>query len=151
LCRAARLRLVAGDKKEANFRLHRLTGGLFSGPFSMKPMESLEITAYLKPTCGWSNGVRAILRKYELPHVERDIIAEPAHRRVMEERSGQRLSPCVEVNGVMLADISGEELEHYLVENGLVQRSDREPEVPTDRCCSHHKPRESAEPTACTL
>jgi len=26
-------------------------------------METPKIIAYLKPTCGWSNGVRAVLKK----------------------------------------------------------------------------------------
>ena len=29
-------------------------------------MNKPKIIAYLKPTCGWSNGVRAVLRKYDL-------------------------------------------------------------------------------------
>ena len=29
-------------------------------------MNSPIITAYLKPACGWSEGVRAIMRKYSL-------------------------------------------------------------------------------------
>ena len=28
-------------------------------------METPKIIAYLKPTCGWSNGVRAVLKKYD--------------------------------------------------------------------------------------
>ncbi|RYD35961.1 MAG: glutaredoxin, partial [Verrucomicrobiaceae bacterium] len=31
-----------------------------------------KITAYLKTFCGWSEGVRAIMRKYELPYEEKD-------------------------------------------------------------------------------
>ena len=53
----------------------------------------------------------------------------------MEEKSGQHLSPCVEVNGRMLADISGDELEAYLLANELVQATDREAEAPTHQCC----------------
>ena len=35
------------------------------------------ITAYLKPVCGWSNGVRAVLGKYELVYEDKDIINNP--------------------------------------------------------------------------
>lgn len=98
-------------------------------------MSNPKIIAYLKPTCGWSNGVRAILKKYELPYEDRDIIDDPEQRREMEEKSGQHLSPCVEVNGKMLADISGEELEVYLLGNGLVEPTNREAEAPTHQCC----------------
>ena len=74
-------------------------------------MQTPEITAYLKTYCGWSAGVRAVLAKYNLPYTEKDIIQNPAFRWEMETKSGQPLSPCVEINGHMLADVSGEEVE----------------------------------------
>src|SRR5690606_21917434 len=73
-------------------------------------MNKPKIIAYLKPTCGWSQGVRAILRKYDLPFEDRDIINDPLQRQEMIEKSGQMLSPCVEVDGHMLPDISGDEV-----------------------------------------
>jgi len=99
-----------------------------------------KIVAYLKPTCGWSQGVRAILRKYELPFEDRDIINDPAQRQEMIEKSGQMLSPCVEVNGHMLADISGEELEAYLLAKQLVASNTRQPDAPTNQPCAHEMP-----------
>ena len=36
-------------------------------------MKKPNIIAYLKPTCGWSQGVRAVLRKYDLPFEDRNI------------------------------------------------------------------------------
>ena len=99
-------------------------------------METPEITAYLKTTCGWSNGVRAVLAKYDLKYTEKDIIQNPAFRWEMETKSGQPLSPCVEINGKMLADVSGEEVEKYLVENKLVQLSNTDTGVPLNAACS---------------
>ncbi len=99
-------------------------------------MEKPTIVAYLKTHCGWSNGVRAILAKYELPYTEKDIIQNPEFRFEMEQRSGQPLSPCVEVNGVMLPDVSGDEVEAYLLENQLVQQSDAPVGVPTNAPCA---------------
>ena len=99
-------------------------------------MNKPNIIAYLKPTCGWSNGVRAVLAKYELPYTEKDIIKNPAFRWEMEQKSGQPLSPCVEVNGTMVADISGEELEQYLLQQGLVGTTDKSTSVPLNRACS---------------
>jgi len=95
-----------------------------------------QITAYLKTFCGWSEGVRAIMRKYDLPFEEKDIIKNPAFRWEMEQKSGQPLSPCVVVNGKMLADISGEEVETYLIENGLLQASDAPADAPIDSACT---------------
>ncbi len=99
-------------------------------------MSKPEITTYLKTHCGWSKGVRAVLSKYDIPHTEKDIIINPDFRFEMEQLSGQSLSPCVVVNGVMLPDLSGEELESYLLTNGLVQESAAETDVPLNAACS---------------
>ena len=103
-------------------------------------MNKPKIIAYLKPSCGWSQGVRAILRKYDLPYEDRDIINDPAQRQEMIEKSGQMLSPCVEVAGRMLPDISGEEVEAYLLANGLVQPNQRPADAPTNQPCAHEMP-----------
>ncbi|MEM1084511.1 MAG: glutaredoxin [Verrucomicrobiota bacterium] len=95
-----------------------------------------EITAYLKTFCGWSEGVRAIMRKYELEFEEKDIIKNPAFRWEMEQKSGQPLSPCVIVNGEMLADVSGEEVEAYMIDKGLLEASDKAADAPTDSACT---------------
>jgi glutaredoxin len=96
----------------------------------------MKIKAYLKPHCGWSNGVRAIMRKYNLEFEDIDIINNRANYAEMVQKSGQPLSPCVEVDGVMLADVSGEEVENYLLSNDLVKPNESQPETPTDRGCS---------------
>lgn len=103
-------------------------------------MNKPKIIAYLKPSCGWSMGVRAIMKKYDLPYEDRDIINDPLQRQEMIEKSGQMLSPCVEVNGRMLPDISGEEVEAFLLANQLVSPSDRKPEAPTNQPCAHELP-----------
>ena len=94
------------------------------------------IKAYLKPSCGWSNGVRAIMRKYRLPFEDIDIINHRDNYAEMVQKSGQPLSPCVEVDGVMLADVSGEEVENYLLSNDLVKAADTAVNVPTNAGCS---------------
>ena len=99
-------------------------------------MNQPTITAYLKTYCGWSEGVRAVLRKHQLPFEEKDIIKNPAFRWEMEQKSGQPLSPCVVVNGQMLADISGDEVETHLLANQLVGATSATTSVPTDRGCS---------------
>jgi len=99
-------------------------------------MDKPEIVAYLKTHCGWSNGVRAVLAKYNLPYDEKDIIKNPAFRWEMEQKSGQPLSPCIEINGTMLPDISGEEVEHYLVTNHLVQVDGTPSDVPLNAPCT---------------
>tara|TARA_B100001093_G_scaffold500237_1_gene550473 strand:- start:989 stop:1339 length:351 start_codon:yes stop_codon:yes gene_type:complete len=96
----------------------------------------MKIKAYLKPQCGWSMGVRAIMDKYSLSFEDLDIINNQDIYAEMVEKSGQPLSPCVEVDGVMLADVSGEEVENYLITNKLVSESNSETYVPIDSPCS---------------
>ena len=96
----------------------------------------MKIIAYLKPTCGWSMGVRAIMKKYGLEYEDRDIINDSAQYAEMVEKSGQPLSPCVEINGSMLADVSGEEVENYMLSNGLVSQNNAEAEAPTNARCT---------------
>jgi len=98
----------------------------------------IEIVCYLKTYCGWSEGVRAILRKYDLEFEEKDIIKNPAFRWEMEQKSGQPMSPCVVVNGQMLADVSGDEVEQYLVEEELVEKFEEPSDAPTDSGCVGH-------------
>jgi len=106
-------------------------------------MDTPKIIAYLKPTCGWSQGVRAVLRKYDLSFEDRDIINDPAQRQEMIQKSGQMLSPCVEINGQMLPDISGDEVETYLLSNHLVSANERVPDAPTNQPCAHEMPHAS--------
>ncbi len=107
-------------------------------------MEKPKIVAYLKPTCGWSNGVRAVLRKYDLSYEDRDISNDPVQRQEMIEKSGQMLSPCVEINGRMLADISGEEVEAYLLANNLATPNGRQPDAPINEACANEMPRDAS-------
>ncbi len=98
-------------------------------------MNNPTIIAYLKPHCGWSKGVRAVLRKYNLPFEDRDIWNDPRQRLEMIQKSGQELSPCVEVDGKMLADISGEELESWLIKTGVTSKDDAPVDVPIHAPC----------------
>ena len=100
-------------------------------------MSQPTVVAYLKPTCGWSQGVRAVLAKYKLAYEDKDIINNMANREEMIRKSGQPLSPCVEVNGTMVADISGEELEAWLIANGVVKPDASEVDVPLNQPCAH--------------
>tara|TARA_Y100001934_G_C11855269_1_gene541533 strand:- start:272 stop:610 length:339 start_codon:yes stop_codon:yes gene_type:complete len=103
-------------------------------------MEQPNITCYLKPTCGWSEGVRAVLRKYGLTWEEKDVINNPEHRAEMVERTGQMLQPCVDINGNMLADVSGDEVEAWMLANNVVSATNAEADAPTDQPCAHEMP-----------
>ena len=89
----------------------------------------------MTPSCGWSNGVRSVMRKYDLPFEDRDIINDPTQRQEMMQKTNQTLQPCVEVDGKMLVDVSGEEVEAYLVANSMVGATDQEVDAPTNQAC----------------
>src|SRR6201990_214430 len=127
------------DFESAPAGIRRNPSWIFAFGVYVPDMETPEITAYLKTHCGWSAGVRAVLAKYNLKYTEKDIIQNPAFRWEMETKSGQPLSPCVEINGKMLADISGEEVENYLIENNLVEASAADAGVPTNAPCAHEQ------------
>ncbi|MDA1193348.1 MAG: glutaredoxin [Candidatus Poribacteria bacterium] len=97
-----------------------------------------EITAWMKPSCGWSNGVRAVFQKYGLPYDDRDIINNPSNFHEMVRLTGQRFQPCVLVGESLLADVSGEELEEWLIENKVVEPIEEGSETPLDRGCADH-------------
>jgi glutaredoxin len=101
-------------------------------------MKPPKITAYLKPACGWSQGVRAILRKYTLVYEDCDVINNPSIYEEMVQKSGQGLSPCVEIDEHMLADVSGDEVEAYLLKAGLVQPTVVAADAPTNQACDAH-------------
>lgn len=101
-------------------------------------MKQPNIIAYLKPSCGWSNGVRAVLRKYNLPFDDRDVINNPAHYEEMVAKSGQPLQPTLEIDGKILPDVSGAEVENWLIANGYVTPSDAPVGVPIDTSCQDH-------------
>jgi monothiol glutaredoxin len=103
-------------------------------------MEKPKIVAWLKPWCGWSAGVRAVFKKYELPFDERDIINRPECFQEMVDRTGQTKQPTVEIGGKILADVSGEEVEAWMLENGLVKPNERIPDAPIDQPCAHELP-----------
>ena len=105
------------------------------------------IRAYLKSHCGWSNGVRAIMRKYDLAYEDVDILNDRNNYDEMVRKSGQALSPCVEIDGVMLADVSGEEVENYLLSNHLVEPNETASDVPAHASCAGEAPAKMATKT----
>ncbi|MDC0156332.1 glutaredoxin [Verrucomicrobia bacterium] len=108
----------------------------------------MKIKAYLKPQCGWSMGVRAIMDKYSLEYEDLDIINNQNIYAEMVEKSGQPLSPCVEIEGIMLADVSGEEVENYMLSNKLVESTDKEASAPIDAPCTDEEHERQAKATS---
>jgi glutaredoxin-related protein len=101
-------------------------------------MSQPRIIAWMKPSCGWSNGVRAVLRKYDLPYEDRDVLNSVENYQEMVTKSGQPLQPTLEIDGHILADVSGAEVEAWLIKSGHVKPSATATDVPTNQACQDH-------------
>ncbi len=82
--------------------------------------------------------MRAVLRKYDLPFDDRDVINNPENYQEMVTRSGQPLQPTLEIDGHILPDVSGEEVEGWLIQNGYVKPNTAATDVPTNAACQDH-------------
>ena len=77
------------------------------------------IRAYLNPYCPWSPGVRSVLDGAGLDYEILDITQDRRAYEEMVAKSRQNSSPCVEINGHMLADVGGDEVAAWLCKKGL--------------------------------
>ena len=82
--------------------------------------DPIKIIAYLDPHCPWTRGVVHFLESRKLSFEYRDITKNPADYEEMVAKSGQYSSPCVEVDGHMLADVGGDEVEAWMQERGML-------------------------------
>ena len=96
----------------------------------------------MKPSCGWSNGVRAVFAKYELEYEDKDIINVPENFFEMVTMTGQRFQPSMRIDGRILADVSGEEFEQWLIRSNVVEATAADDDTPLD---DEGKPKEGAE------
>ncbi|MAJ74109.1 glutaredoxin [Candidatus Poribacteria bacterium] len=111
-------------------------------------MSQPKIVGYMKPSCGWSRGVRAVFDKYGLEYDDLDIINNPDNFQEMVEKTGQPLQPCIQIDDVMLVDVSGDEVEAYLLQEKIVAPNDTAVGVATDSSCTeeeHAAMRQAAE------
>ena len=92
--------------------------------------------AYLKQQCGWSRGVREVLAKYGIEYEELQIHI-PENFQEMVDKTGQTQQPCVQLSdNLILVDVSGEELQEYLMEHGHDSVDEGDSSVPLDRSCT---------------
>ena len=64
--------------------------------------------------------MRTVLDRAGFPYEELDITSDRKAFEEMVAKSQQYASPCVEINGVMLADVGGAEVEAWLRQRGLL-------------------------------
>lgn len=82
-------------------------------------MHAPKIIAYLNPFCPWTPGVKATLERFQLAYETIDISRNRDGYEDMVRKSGQHSAPCVEIDGHMLADVGGGEVEDWLSSHGF--------------------------------
>ena len=82
---------------------------------SLKP----KVTAYLKQQCGWSKGVRSVLNKYSLTYEEKSLNSADNYQEMIN-LSNQTSQPTLQIDDVVLADVSGAEVEKFLLTNKYI-------------------------------
>ncbi len=83
-------------------------------------MTTPKIIAYLNPMCPWARGVVHFLQSNNFEFDSRDVIRDADAYGEMVSKSGQHSSPCVEIDGHMLADVGGDEVEVWMRQNGHI-------------------------------
>ncbi|MFP6643944.1 MAG: glutaredoxin [Candidatus Latescibacterota bacterium] len=83
-------------------------------------MTTPKIIAYLNPMCPWARGVVHFLQSNNFEFDYRDVIRDADAYGEMVSKSGQHSSPCVEIDGHMLADVGGDEVGVWMRQNGHI-------------------------------
>ena len=78
-----------------------------------------KVTAYLKEQCGWSRGVRSVLDKYKLIYEEKTLTSADNYQEMIQ-LSNQTQQPTLQINDTVLADVSGAEVEKFLLTNKYI-------------------------------
>lgn len=88
-------------------------------PFSTQPApppHPLEVTVYTAPWCGWCRRTLAYLDGRGVAYDNKDIEANPAHRRELLEKTGQTAIPVVEIDGQRIVGYSPRRMEQLLAQ-----------------------------------
>jgi monothiol glutaredoxin len=75
---------------------------------------NIEAIVYMKPFCSWTSGVLSVLKKHKIPFKLIDVSSDLDACKKLIEETGQHMTPCVEINGHMLADVGGTEVEEWI-------------------------------------
>ncbi|MBI3880601.1 MAG: glutaredoxin family protein [Verrucomicrobia bacterium] len=83
-------------------------------------MKPKHLRLFIKPFCGWCDEARDWLDEHGFKYDELDVTADRAARAEMLELTGQSKAPCLEMDGLVLADFGADELEAFMRQHGLV-------------------------------
>lgn len=79
----------------------------------------MKIILYVKTGCPWCRDVRALLQSKNEPFEERNVTENQEFFDEMVKKSGQTMTPTLDIDGEILADSDAEQVSAYLVKKGL--------------------------------
>jgi glutaredoxin 3 len=80
----------------------------------------MKITIYRKSGCPWSAAVMGFLNELNIPYEIKNVTTHPDYARELETVSGQCASPTLDIDGVILPDVSVEDVAKVLEKRGIV-------------------------------
>ncbi len=78
----------------------------------------MAIIMYTKSGCPWCDEARALLVAKNVPFDEREVRSNPAYFDELVSKSGQTLTPTLDIDGEILADSDADQIAAYLKTKG---------------------------------
>jgi glutaredoxin len=81
---------------------------------------SMKITLFKKAGCPWAAAVMGFLNELNVEYDIKNITTHPQYATEVQEKSGKCMSPTLEIDGEILADVSVEDVATAMEKNGVV-------------------------------
>lgn len=82
------------------------------------------IVVYYRPFCPWARQVLSFFDERKIAFTGKNLSEDLDSLKEMINRTGQEISPCVEIDGHMLVDVGREEIETYMLAKGLIGKKE---------------------------
>ncbi|MBI2483996.1 glutaredoxin family protein [Candidatus Uhrbacteria bacterium] len=79
----------------------------------------MNIIMYTKSGCPWCNEVRDLLRERNVDFVERECRGNKTYFEELVQKSGQTLTPTLDIDGEIVADTDAASVERLFKEKGV--------------------------------
>ncbi len=80
----------------------------------------VKITLYKKAGCPWSAAIIGFLNELNIPYEIKNVTSNPTYAEELKAASGRCMSPSLEIDDTMLADVSVEDVAKILEERGII-------------------------------
>ena len=80
----------------------------------------MKVTLYKKSGCPWAAAVAGFLNELNVPIEVKNVTTHPQYAKEVEKKSARCISPTLDIDGVILADASVEDVAKVLERRGVV-------------------------------